>query len=109
MYPQPGSPKLAAMKRVPAVCFAVYAPLGSWTSCRSAQIFGQAVILEPDTPDWEHALEILPWQASAAELGRDLNVKPTNALMKIEPERIVYTEHWLRCDGYAPRHIWRSA
>ena len=108
MYPQPGSPKLAAIKRVPLVCFAIYAPLGNWTSCRSAQIFGQAVILEPGTPNWDHALEILPWQASAAELGRDINVKPTHALLKIEPERIVYTEHWLRRDGYAPRHIWRS-
>ena len=86
MYPQPGSPKLAAIKRVPLVCFAIYAPLGNWTSCRSAQIFGEAVILEPGTPNWDHALEILPWQASAAELGRDINVKPTHALLKIKPE-----------------------
>ena len=86
MYPQPGSPKLTAIKRVPSVCFAIYAPLGNWTSCRSAQIFGQAVILEPGTPNWDHALEILPWQASAAELGRDINVKPTHALLKIKPE-----------------------
>ena len=28
--------------------------------------------------------------------------------MKLDPDRIVYTEHFLRKDGYGPRQIWRK-
>jgi hypothetical protein len=29
--------------------------------------------------------------------------------MRIEPDRVVYTEHWIRRQGFAPRQIWRKA
>lgn len=106
-YPQPGSPKLAAMKRDPRVSFAVHAAVGNWVSCRGAQLFGLAEILEPGTDDWEHGIAILPWEANAIELGRDINTKPSDPIMRIQPDRVVYTEHWIRRDGYAPRQIWR--
>jgi hypothetical protein len=35
------------------------------------------------------------------------NEPPTDPLVVVEVERIVYTEHWLRRDGYAPRQFWR--
>jgi len=106
-YPQPGSPKLAAMKTDPRVSFAVHAAVGNWVSCRGAQLFGRAEILEPGTDDWEHGIAILPWEANAIELGRDINTKPSDPIMRIQPDRVVYTEHWMRRDGYAPRQIWR--
>jgi hypothetical protein len=27
-------------------------------------------------------------------------------MLVAEPERIVYTEHWLRKEGFGPRQIW---
>jgi hypothetical protein len=109
MYPQPGSPKLKAMQRDPRVSFAVHTPVVGWVSCRGAQLFGEAEFLEPGTPEWEHGINILRWQASAAELGRDVNVKPSDTIMRIAPDRVVYTEHWIRRQGFAPRQIWRKA
>jgi len=47
MYPQPGSPKIKAMQSDPRVSFAVHTPVVGWVSCRGAQLFGQAEILEP--------------------------------------------------------------
>ena len=29
-------------------------------------------------------------------------------LVVVPAERIVYTEHWLRREGYAPRQFWRA-
>jgi len=109
MFPQPGSPKLKAMRRDPRVCFAVNTPIFGWVTCRGAQVFGQAELLEEDTPEWEHGMEILHWEASAAELGRDINTRPDAPIMRVNPERIVYTEHWIRRQGYAPRQIWRKS
>ena len=109
MYPQPGSPKLKAMQRDPRVSFAVNTPVVGWVSCRGAQLFGEAEFLERGTPEWEHGINILHWQASAAELGRDVNTKPSDTIMRIDPDRVVYTEHWIRRRGFAPRQIWRKA
>jgi hypothetical protein len=107
LYPQPGSPKLAAIERDPRVCFAVHASVGNWVSCRGAQLFAEAQMLQPGTQAWEHGMAVLPWEANAVELGRDRNSPPNDPIMRIEPDRVVYTEHWMRRDGYAPRQIWR--
>jgi hypothetical protein len=32
---------------------------------------------------------------------------PGGPLVVVEAERIVYTEHWLRREGFAPRQVWR--
>ncbi len=31
---------------------------------------------------------------------------PRGQLLRIDPDRIVYTEHFMRSEGYAPRQIW---
>ena len=41
------------------------------------------------------------------EQGRSPDDVP-GALVVVEAQRIVYTEHWLRRDGFAPRQIWRA-
>jgi hypothetical protein len=33
---------------------------------------------------------------------------PQIPLVKIDPYRIVYTQQWLRKEGYAPRQIWHK-
>jgi len=33
---------------------------------------------------------------------------PSETLVIVTANRIVYTEHWLRRDGYAPRQFWNA-
>lgn len=108
VFPQPGSPKLKAMQRDPRVSFAVANPMAGWASAQGAQLFGSAEILEVDSPEWRHGMTIFKWPASSWEIGRTDPTPPRGQLMKLNPERIVYTEHFLRRDGYAPRQIWRQ-
>jgi nitroimidazol reductase NimA-like FMN-containing flavoprotein (pyridoxamine 5'-phosphate oxidase superfamily) len=106
ILPPPGSPKLAAMRRDPRVCVAVHAENSGWASVRGAQLFGRATLLAPGTPAHDHAMTIYRWQSSAAQLGMPLDRPPSIELMRLDPERIVYTEQWLRKDGFGPRQIW---
>ena len=107
VFPQPGSPKLKAMERNPKVSFAVANPMAGWASAQGAQLFGDAELLEVGSPAWEHGMTIFKWPASAFEIGRPFREPPQGRLMRLAPERIVYTEHFLRRDGYGPRQIWR--
>ena len=106
ILPQPGSPKVKALKNDPRVCLAIHAENSGWASVRGAQVFGRVHFIEPGTPEHDHAMTIYRWQASSAQLGRPLDRPPQIALAGIEPERIVYTEQWLRRDGFGPRQIW---
>jgi hypothetical protein len=45
--------------------------------------------------------------SSHAERGHALTEPPPDTLVVIEPARIVYTEHWLRGEGYAARQFWK--
>lgn len=108
ILPQPGSPKLRALQRDPRVCFAVHAENAGWASVRGTQSFGKAELLEPGTPEHDHALTIYRWQASAVQLGKPLDEPPQMQLLRIDPDRIVYTEQWLRKDGFGPRQIWHK-
>jgi general stress protein 26 len=107
IFPQPGSPKLKAMQRDPRVSCAIANPMAGWASAMGAQLFGEAELLEVGTPDWEHGMEIFKWPGSSFEIGTGLDEPPRGMLMRLAPERIVYTEHYLRADGFAPRQIWR--
>ena len=37
-----------------------------------------------------------------------MDAPPQGQLLRIDPQRIVYSEHLMRKDGYAPRQIWRE-
>ena len=106
ILPQPGSPKLAALRKDPRVCVAIHAENSGWASVRGAQLFGRAELLAPGTPAHAHAMTVYRWQASAAQLGRPLDQPPQMELLRLAPERVVYTEQWLRKDGFGPRQIW---
>jgi nitroimidazol reductase NimA-like FMN-containing flavoprotein (pyridoxamine 5'-phosphate oxidase superfamily) len=108
ILPQPNSPKMKAMQRDPRVCFAVYGENSSWVSVQGAQIFGNAEFIEPGTADHEYAMSIYRWESSAAQLGNSLDKPPQITMLKIDPDRIVYTQQWLRKDGFAPRQIWHK-
>lgn len=106
ILPQPGSPKVRALRRDPRVCVAIHGENCGWASVRGAQLFGTAEFLDPGTPAHAHAMTIYRWQASSVQLGRPLDQPPAAALVRIDPERVVYTEQWLRKDGFGPRQIW---
>ncbi|MDJ0929056.1 MAG: pyridoxamine 5'-phosphate oxidase family protein [Gammaproteobacteria bacterium] len=106
VLPQPGSPKVKAMQRDPRVCFAVYGENAGWPSVQGAQLFGDATFVEPGTPAHEHAMTIYRWAASAEQLGQPLDAPPRIPLIRISPTRIVYTQQWLRKEGFGPRQIW---
>jgi len=108
VYPQPKSPKLAAMRRDPRVSFAVANPMAGWASAFGVQMFGSVDLLEADSPDYERGMEVFKWITSYWEVGRPLESgPPTGTLMRLAPERVVLTQHFLRRDGYAPRQTWR--
>ena len=106
IFPQPKSPKAYAIKRDPRVAIAIANPMAGWACVMGCQIFGRATLLDVDTPEWQHGMKVFKWAASSSELGRPLDVPPQGQLALIEPDRIVYTEHLMRKEGYAPRQIW---
>ncbi|TNM41150.1 pyridoxamine 5'-phosphate oxidase family protein [Nocardioides albidus] len=101
------SPKSRNLARDPRVSAGIVAPLVGQASSRGAQLFGTARTLERDHPDADGYWEAVRWQSDHVERGRSLDDPPADPLTVITPDRIVYTEHWLRRAGYAPRQIWR--
>lgn len=103
------SPKSRNLRRDPRVSAGIFAPLVGQASSRGAQLFGRARTLERDDPAAEPYWEAFRWQSDHVERGRNLDDVPSDPLTIITPERIVYTEHWLRKQGYKPRQTWRPA
>lgn len=103
----PRSPKMANLAADPRVSVGVFAPLVGQASSRGAQLFGQARVVSAGERDFDHYWAAFRWQSDHVERSRSLAEPPAGPLVVIEAERIVYTEHWLRRDGYAPRQFWR--
>lgn len=101
------SPKSRNLRRDPRVSAAIFAPLVGQASSRGGQIFGTARTLEHDDPEAAPYWEAFRWQSDHVERGRSVDEPPTDPLTVITAERIVYTEHWLRKQGYSPRQTWR--
>jgi general stress protein 26 len=100
------SPKSGNLRRDPRISVGIFAPFVGLASSRGAQLTGHARTLERDDPQVERYWEALRWQSDHVEAGRSINEPPTDPLTIITPERIVYTEHWLRRTGYKPRQVW---
>ncbi|MFD6713821.1 pyridoxamine 5'-phosphate oxidase [Micromonospora sp. TSRI0369] len=103
----PRSPKMRNIAADPRVSVGVFAPLVGLASSRGAQVFGSARVLGPEHPDRARHWAAFRWESEHAERGRSLAEPPEDPLVVIEADRIVYTEHWLRREGYAPRQHWR--
>jgi hypothetical protein len=76
-------------------------------SSRGAQLFGTARVLDAEHPDRDHYWSAFRWENEHAERGRSLSDPPRDTLVVVDADRIVYTEHWLRREGFAPRQFWR--
>jgi nitroimidazol reductase NimA-like FMN-containing flavoprotein (pyridoxamine 5'-phosphate oxidase superfamily) len=105
----PRSPKMRNLAADPRVSVGIFAPLVSLASSRGAQLFGTARLLGPDDQDRAGYWESFRWENEHAERGRPMSEPPRDTLVVIEADRIVYTEHWLRRDGLAPRQVWRRS
>jgi hypothetical protein len=106
VYPQPNSPKIRALQRDPRMSFAVANHMAGWASAFGVQLFGVGELLEPGTPDWEHGMTVFKYPASNWEVGRPIDTVPQGLLLRLRPDRITLTEHFLRRDGYAARQFW---
>ncbi|ROR73007.1 pyridoxamine 5'-phosphate oxidase family protein [Bogoriella caseilytica] len=102
------SVKSRNLRRDPRVSAGIFAPLVGQASSRGAQLFGTARTLERDDPEAEAYWEAFRWQSDHVERGRPVEQPPTDPLTVITPTRILYTEHWLRRSGFAPRQTWRA-
>ncbi|MHA6757767.1 pyridoxamine 5'-phosphate oxidase family protein [Streptacidiphilus sp. PAMC 29251] len=103
------SPKMRNIAADPRVSIGVFAPLVGQASSRGAQIFGQARVLGPDDAEFAHYWPAFRWQSDHVERSLPLTEPPTGPVVLVEAERIVYTEHWLRREGFAPRQFWTRA
>lgn len=101
------SVKSRNLRRDSRVSAGIFAPLVGQASSRGAQLFGTARTLERDDPAAAEYWEAVGWQADHVERGRSIEEPPEDPLTILTPARILYTEHWLRRSGYAPRHTWR--
>ena len=102
------SPKMRNIRADPRVSIGIFAPLVGQASSRGAQLFGTARILEPGDDDFQQYWQVVRWQSDHVERSRALDDPPLGTIGVVPAERIVYTEHWLRREGYALRQFWRS-
>jgi hypothetical protein len=65
-----------------------------------------AEVLLPGCVDFDEGMAVYRWQSDAAERGRSVLEVPRNPLVRVVADRDVYTEHWLRREGFAPRQHW---
>lgn len=100
------SPKMRNIAADPRVSVGIFAPLVGQASSRGAQLFGSAAVLTADDPQHGHYWSAFRWQSDHVERSRSLDEPTSGPLVVVEADRIVYTEHWLRRDGYAPRQLW---
>ncbi|MGW4460857.1 pyridoxamine 5'-phosphate oxidase family protein [Micromonospora sp. NPDC004704] len=105
---QAGTPKLRNIAGDPRVSVGVFAPLVGQASSRGAQLFGTARVLLPGDDGFDDGMAVYRWQSDAVERGRSVSEAPRGPLLRIEARRVVYTEHWLRRDGFAPRQFWSA-
>jgi len=103
----PRSPKMRNIAADPRVSVGIFAPLVGQASSRGAQVFGRARVLTPDDEDHEHHWSAFRWQSDHVERSLPLDEPPSGPLLVIAADRIVYTEHWLRREGFSPRQFWR--
>ncbi|GIH02221.1 hypothetical protein Rhe02_02880 [Rhizocola hellebori] len=101
------SPKMRNILADPRVSVGIFAPLVGQASSRGAQLFGSASLLDPDDEDFHRYWPVVRWQSDHVERSASLDDPPLGTIGVIPADRIVYTEHWLRKDGYAPRQFWR--
>ncbi|MFW2405455.1 MAG: pyridoxamine 5'-phosphate oxidase family protein [Gammaproteobacteria bacterium] len=107
ILPDPGTPKLRAMESDPRISYAVHHAYHGWHTARGAQVFGKAEIIEPHAPGWEHGMKVFRWHEWVTDLGMDASQPFERQVVKIVPDRILYTETWLWKLGFGAKQVWK--
>lgn len=100
------SPKMQNIAAEPEVSIGLHAPLVGLASSRGVQVFGKAEVIADDDPRFAGYWEAFRWESEQIEQGRSPEDSP-GAVVVVHPDRMVYTEHWLRRSGFAARQIWK--
>lgn len=109
MLPDPGTPKLKALQRDPRLSVAIHGAYHGWHSARGAQVFGTATIIEPHAPGWDRGMQIFRWHEWMSDLAMDTSKPFERQVLKVVPDRILYTETWLWKLGFHAKQQWRRA
>lgn len=104
----PDSPKMRNLAADPRISVGVFAPLVGQASSRGAQLFGTARTIQRHDPEADSYWEAFRWQSDHVERSRKFDEPPQDPLTVVTPQRIVYTEHWLRRSGFSPRQFWNA-
>jgi len=104
----PRSPKMRNIAADPRVSIGVFAPLVGLASSRGVQVFGEAEVIADNDERFGHYWEAFRWESEQVEQGKSPDDSP-GAVVVVEAERMVYTEHWLRKSGFAARQFWSRA
>jgi nitroimidazol reductase NimA-like FMN-containing flavoprotein (pyridoxamine 5'-phosphate oxidase superfamily) len=104
----PRSPKMRNIESDPRVSIGVFAPLVGLASSRGVQVFGEAVVVPDGHAQFDHYWQAFRWESEQIEQGRSPDESP-GAVVDVEANRMVYTEHWLRKSGFAPRQFWSAS
>lgn len=106
LLPDPGTPKLRAMHRDPHVSVAVHGAYHGWHSARGLQIFGRATIIDPHAPGWIHGMKVFRWHEWMSDLGMDTSKPFERQVVRISPDKMLYTETWLWKLGFHAKQKW---
>jgi serine/threonine protein kinase len=72
------------------------------------RFFGEAVVVPDGHAQFDHYWQAFRWESEQIEQGRSPDESP-GAVVVVEANRMVYTEHWLRKSGFAPRQFWSAS
>jgi len=79
-----------------------------WRTTWGIQITGKGELLAESDPEYEHAREVIHFEAFFRALGRDEPKLPKGrSVLKVTPSKIELFEFGLILKGFAHRQVWR--
>lgn len=106
--------KVENIKVNPRVSFGIYndphpvwTDPHNWARNKGAQITGTAKLLSDEQPEYQEGLNHYKWQIFWTALGRPLDQPPRGRnMIKIDIQKVEYTEYGLKRDGFASKQVW---
>jgi hypothetical protein len=84
-------------------------PGGAWKWIKAVQITGEATLLTPDDPEYAHAMKVYNWEPFLKARGRTRDDVPKlGRMIKVEANKIEYSESALMLKGYAGKQVWEA-
>ena len=78
-----------------------------WKGHKAMKITGVARLLGPDDPEYVRAMKkVIPWEGYLKAAGLGATAPPKGTVIKIETQKIEYTENGLMAEGYSSKQVW---